>query len=284
MPRAEIHLNSHLQSLFPGTDAFDRILQLEGDIFRHHKHRKTMRIELNGQSYFLKIHRHPGWGEILKNVSRGRIPTITARPEVRAIEKCESLGIPTTPVAGWGARGNNPARIESFLITNALQNMMHLDELTTDWGGLTGSHRHQLQQQVIRDISLIARTLHTHGMNHRDFYLCHFMLPKRDWKLWSPGDPLNLHVIDLHRMQIRRNVPQQWRIKDISGLLFSALDAGLTSRDWLRFLGYYFDQPWRNALRDHRLFLAITRRRAVRLYQSEHGRPAPPPARRASFS
>lgn len=282
MPRTEIHLNPHLQAIFSGPDAFDRILALRGEIYRHHKHRRTIRIELGGESYFLKIHRRPGWGEILKNVPRGRVPTITARPEVKAIRQCQSLGIATTPVAGWGVRGRNPARIESFLLTNALKDMMHLDELAADWAGLTGSRRFHLQQNTIRDVARIARAFHTNGLNHRDFYLCHFMLPRRDWRQWSPAQPLNIHVIDLHRMQIRSGVPQRWRIKDISGLLFSSLDAGLTARDWLRFLSIYFNQPWRDVLRGHRRFLAVTRRRAVRLYQSEHGRPAPPPAGRAN--
>lgn len=243
-----------------------------------------MRVEIDDRTYFLKIHRHPGWRELLKDVLRGRVPVITARPEVAAIRKCQQLGLPTTPIAGWGVRGGNPARIESFLITEALYKMMQLDELAEQWAGLRGAARVRLQRAVLRDLAHIARTLHGNGMNHRDFYLCHFMLPNRDWTAWTPDVPLDLHVIDLHRAQIRRRTPRRWRIKDLSGLLFSSLDAGYTKRDWLRFLRIYYDRPWRESLRHAPLLLWTVRLRARRLYRSEHGRPPPLAAGRASSS
>jgi heptose I phosphotransferase len=282
--RPHLALNEQLRAVLAGPDAFDRILALHGETYRHHKHRRTMRIEIDGRGYFLKIHRHPGWREILKNVLRGRVPIITARPEVAAIAHCQAIGVRTTRVAGWGVRGRNPARVESFLITDALQDMMHLDELARDWAGLRGAARVRLQRTVLRDLAGIVGLLHSTGLNHRDCYLCHFMLPKRDWTRWSPDQPLDLHVIDLHRAQLRRRTPRRWIIKDLSGLLFSSLDAGLTRRDWLRFLRIYFDRPWRTTLHRAPLLLWTIRWRAVRNYRSEHGKPPPPPAGRASSS
>jgi len=282
--RVHLTLNADLRAVFNGPDAFDRIMRLDGEVFRHHKHRRTARVEIAGRPYFLKIHRRPGWGEIIKNVARGRIPVTTARPEVAAIRRCVELGIATTPIAGWGLRGRNPATAESFLLTEALPDMLHLDERAHDWGGLTGARRVRLQRAVITAVARIARTIHRNGMNHRDFYLCHFMLPRRDWSQWTADQPLDLHLIDLHRTQIRRRTPWWWMTKDLSGLLFSALDAGFTTRDYLRFLRVYEDRPWRDTLRRRRLTLAVIRWRAARVYQSEHGRPAPPPAGRASSS
>ncbi len=280
----QIELNEHLRAVIAGDDAFDHILALTGETYRQHKHRRTMRIELDGRAYFLKVHRHPGWREILKDALRGRVPVITARPEVAAIRKCQQLGIATTPIAGWGVRGRNPARIESFLLTEALEGFIHLDELTIDWGGRTSNARVQLQRAVLRDVAGISRTLHTNGVNHRDFYLCHFMLPIRDWSAWTPGDPLNLHVIDLHRTQIRTRTPRRWIIKDLSGLLFSSLNAGYTRRDWLRFLRIYCDQSWRVTLRRAPLFLWMIRQRAGRQYRAHHGTPPPLLGGRASSS
>ncbi|MST95429.1 MAG: hypothetical protein EXS33_09230 [Pedosphaera sp.] len=42
---------------------------------------------------------------------------------------------------------------------------------------------------------------------------------------------MELFVIDLHRAQLRDRVPARWLVKDLGGLLFSALDCGLTRRD-----------------------------------------------------
>jgi len=90
---------------------------------------------------------------------------------------------------------------------------------------------------------------------------------------------LTLHLIDLHRMQIRSSpTPRRWIIKDISGLLFSALDVGLTGRDYLRFLSAYWDQPLRDRWSGTHLWRRQVIRRAVSLYRSEHGRSPQLPA------
>jgi heptose I phosphotransferase len=93
----------------------------------------------------------------------------------------------------------------------------------------------------------MARSMHGGGVNHRDFYLCHFLL-----HLDPPPTPtaLRLSLIDLHRAQCRAFTPRRWRDKDLAGLYFSALDIGLTRRDFLRFLRGYFARPLRDILRD----------------------------------
>ncbi len=50
--------------------------------------------------------------------------------------------------------------------------------------------------------------MHDRGFNHRDLYLCHLL---RD----TEG---NLFVVDLHRVDRRRQVPERWKIKDIAAL------------------------------------------------------------------
>ena len=90
----------------------------------------------------------------------------------------------------------------------------------------------------------MARKMHRAGINHRDFYLCHFLM---DEPLALDQAPV-LHLIDLHRAQIRQNVPRRWLVKDLGGLLFSAFEKGLTSRDLLRFMRLYSDRPLREVL------------------------------------
>ena len=185
--------------------------------------------------------------------------------------RCAELGIPTVKALGFGIRGRAPASRESFIITEELAGFMHLDELPTQLAALPNSQRARIQRALILDVARIARTLHSNGLNHRDFYLNHFMLPARtdgEWLRWN-GENLRVHVIDLHRMQIRPATPRQWVTKDISGLLFSAFDAHLTLRDWLRFLTEYWQRPWREGWHATRMWRWHVMRRAVSLYRSD---------------
>src|SRR5262249_18819786 len=107
------------------------------------------------------------------------------------------------------------------------------------------------------------------------FYLCHFMLPDQPWNNSSlPVNP-DLHVIDLHRVQIRApgRTPSRWIIKDLAGLLFSSFDVLLSSRDLFRFLRIYDATALPNALLSHSLRNPAVFRRALKFYQSEHGKP-----------
>ena len=104
--------------------------------------------------------------------------------------------------------------------------------------------------------------MHGGGVNHRDFYICHFLL-----HLDPVPSPANfkLSLIDLHRAQIRNKTPRRWRDKDLAGLYFSALEIGLTRRDVLRFLRAYFERPLRVILREEAALLARLEREAQRL-------------------
>ena len=114
--------------------------------------------------------------------------------------------------------------------------------------------------------------MHTHGLNHRDCYFCHFHLDRSG----VSGNPqsairnpksteLRLYVIDLHRAQIRRRTPRRWLIKDLAGLYFSALGIGLTRTDRLRFIRAYEQKPLREVLRDRRRFWRRVERTALAL-------------------
>jgi heptose I phosphotransferase len=116
--------------------------------------------------------------------------------------------------------------------------------------------------------------MHGAGINHRDYYLCHFHLDERSLGERSP----RCHVIDLHRAQLRRRTPRRWRVKDLAGLYFSAMDCGLTRRDLLRFVHHYTGGELRRAVqRDAKLWRQVARR-AERLYAREHGREVSLPA------
>src|SRR6185295_20373102 len=60
---------------------FDRILALEGEVYRNVAGRKTLRFSRDGKSYFLKVHLGVGWKEIIKNLIRFRLPVVSAKTE-----------------------------------------------------------------------------------------------------------------------------------------------------------------------------------------------------------
>lgn len=250
--------------------SFERFLSLRGKVLRQVANRTTMRVELAEKTYYLKIHRGCGWGEVLKNLLLFRLPVIGAQTEVAAVKRVRSLGVDTLSIAAFGWQGFNPAKCESFILTRAIEPSISLETLCHPWP--TCPPDIKLKRSLIRQVAAVARTLHENGVNHRDFYLCHFLV---DSPVFIPTEGRDekpgLHLIDLHRTQVRRTAPERWRIKDLAGLYFSSLDIGLTGRDVLRFLSEYRQQPVRTTLqRDHRR-LRKTELRAIALYRKTHG-------------
>lgn len=265
-----MELCPELRTYFQGDASFDDILNLQGEVFRSHKNRKTLRIVQNGRGYFVKIHRRIGWGEVLKNMFSLQWPVLSARNEYRAIQKLETLGIGTMNICGFGERGIPPVWIESFLITEELENTISLEELCRDWK--KNPPDFSFKTALIHKVAGIARTLHRNGLNHRDFYICHFLLDLQGKT--GPSSP-TLYLIDLHRTQMRQRTPDRWIVKDIAGLFFSSMDAGLTRRDLFRFIRTYSGKPLRDALRDDREFWNRVSHRAITLYKRHFDRLPP---------
>lgn len=255
-----------------GPDPFGALMAMPGETYRDTGGRQTLRVSIAGQEYFLKRHRGVGWREIFKNLLQLRLPVLGAGTEVRAIRRLETLGVPTLQLAGWGQRGRNPARHASFALTVALQDTLSLEDLCAGWGARQHWTANELilKRRLVRHLATTARTLHENGVNHRDFYLCHFLLRRDSPGLVQAGGRLDVHLIDLHRVQLRGRTPQRWRRKDIAGLYFSALDAGLTRHDCYRFMRLYGGGPLRAQL--GRSFWRRVSRQAVFLYRKAHGR------------
>ena len=120
---------------------------------------------------------------------------------------------------------------------------------------------------LVHKLADSARRMHAAGINHRDFYLCHFHLDPASLREGAP----RCYLIDLHRAQLRRATPLRWRIKDLAGLYFSALDCGLGRRDLLRFMRCYSVGGLAQALGPDRDMWLQVARRAVQLYRRSHG-------------
>ena len=259
------HLPAEILSLLPPGDPFERVMALQGEVFRDVPGRRTLRVRLGDESYFVKQHLGVGWREIFKNLFSGKWPVVDASVEWRAIERLRALGIPTTPGVAYASRGSNPARRRSFVMTRDLGDIVSLEDHCRDWPHSPPPLAHK--RAILAEVARIARTLHEHGLNHRDFYLCHFCL---DGERLRQGEIL-IYLMDLHRVGVRRVTSRRDRMKDLAALYFSALDIGLSRRDCLRFIRLYRGSL-RRTLVGERSFWRQVQARARRLYHKFHGR------------
>ncbi|MDR3087915.1 MAG: lipopolysaccharide core heptose(I) kinase RfaP [Azoarcus sp.] len=256
----EVVLRAPLDRLWAGRDPFAEVEALQGNVLRALDGRRTLRAEIDGCGYFVKIHRGVGWGEIFKNLFNLRPPILGARNEWQAIERLTELGVDTMRMFAFGERGINPARQHSFIVTGELAPTVSLEDYCAEWPRTPPALA--LKRALIKRVAEMARRMHEGGVNHRDFYICHFLL-HTDPPPTSAA--LRLSLIDLHRAQIREHLPARWRRKDLAGLYFSTLEIGLTRRDLLRFIRVYFNAPLRDTLRHEAALFDWLGREATRL-------------------
>lgn len=260
MSADELFLDEPFRALWAGQDPFVAVETLQGRVYRELEARRTLRTEVAGRGYFVKIHRGVGWREIAKNLLALRLPVLGADNEWRAIQRLEALGVASMRAVAYGARGGNPATRRSFIVTEELAPTTSLEDVCRDWPTRPPAPR--FKRALIARVATMARRMHAGGVNHRDFYICHFLLHLDP----APtADDFRLSLIDLHRAQLRPETPRRWRDKDLAALYFSALGIGLTQRDLLRFLCVYFDRPLREILRDEAGLIEHLNREAARL-------------------
>lgn len=258
-----LYLRDELKQAWRDRDKFALLANLQGEVLRDKEGRRTLRFELNGRRYFLKYHAGVGWGEIIKNLLQFRKPIISARNEWQAIGQLHRLGIGTMQLAGFGERGRNPATRKSFVITDELTDTMSLEDLGSQWQDKPPSFNSK--RNLIEKLAAISRTMHQAGINHRDYYLCHFLLDKSFADSNYFDKETELFLIDLHRTQQRKKVPQRWLVKDLGSLYFSAHEVPLTQRDKLRFIKQYSRLSLRQALKQQAGFWQRTEQRAQSL-------------------
>lgn len=255
-----VELKEPLTTLWRGKDAFEEVKTLQGEVFRELETRRTLRFELADKSYFLKWHRGTSLKEIVKNLLSLRMPVLGADREWNAIHRLRDLGVDTMHGVGFGEKGVNPLTRTSFIITEDLTPTISLEEYCADWA--TNPPDVKVKRMIIERVATMVQKMHAGGINHRDCYICHFLL-----HLPFSGEEkdLKISVIDLHRAQIRRNVPRRWRDKDLIGLYFSSMNIGLTQRDVFRFMKVYFDQPLRDVMSKEQGLLSIAQKKANKI-------------------
>lgn len=253
-----LELHEPWLSLWRDKDPFVEVARLQGRVYREMPGRRTLRTEVDGRAYFVKIHHGVGWREIGKNLITGKRPVLGARQEWQALQRLHAAEVPTMTAAAFGERGSNPARQQSFLITEEIAPAVDLEVLTQNWQSEPPAFARKYA--LIIAVAKTVAAMHRAGVNHRDCYLCHFLLRES-----AENHAPELALIDLHRAQTRAVTPRRWRDKDLAALYFSAFNIGLTRRDKLRFLRAYFAKPLRTILREEAALLRWLEKKSARL-------------------
>jgi heptose I phosphotransferase len=214
-----------------GLDSFDDFMRLEGTIVKSAvRERSTQRLDLEGVTVYVKKHFFPGIRGILKSFLRVRFP-LGALNEWRALLAFHAHNIPTmTPICA----GRKPLlwkiEKESFLLTDDLGDATRLNDFLKENGAiLCRGKMLETKKRIIDNLADITRRMHSAGMNHRDYYLCHILMDNRE----------RLYVIDLHRVNVRDKVSKRWMVKDLAALLFSSLEVPVTHGQRLAFYKRY---------------------------------------------
>lgn len=253
-----------------GSDPFAKVKAIDGEVVRSKEGRTTQRFEIDGAGFYAKLHEGVGWREVFKNLLQLRLPIIGASNEWLAINKLKSIGVDTLTAVAFAKKGANPAAQQSFIVTEELTQTLSLAVLTERWPRNPPSFA--VKKAIIEKVAEIARQIHAGGINHRDLYLCHFLLDISAGVDKLDPSAIRFFLVDLHRAQIRAKVPYRWQVKDVGSIYFSSLDIGLTQRDVYRFLSKYFQRPLRDILKQHEQLLVDIERRAVSLYKRDFKR------------
>ncbi len=258
-----VNLRDDFAAAWAGQDPFGKVSELEGDVYRDVKGRRTLRFEFAQQRFFAKNHVGVGWGEIIKNLLTLKMPVLGAENEWCAIEKLRSLGLATMTAVGFGSRGWNPATRQSFILTEALENTISLEDYCGRWPQCKPAYR--IKRSLIAEVARISKIMHGNGVCHRDYYLCHFLLHDESAFSAQQIATPQLSLIDLHRALIRRKLSRRWVVKDVAGLYFSALHIGLNRHDFLRFVRLYSGKSLRECFSQDAKFWQQVQHRALQL-------------------
>lgn len=250
--RPELHFN------------WSAIFKLSGQMARKMPERETLRIELLHDVYYIKRFLPVSYLKSLweRCVASKKVGVL---PEYIAVNRLQALAVPTLKVAGFGVESVLPP--SSFLLTHEIQGVT-LEDYSYDW--LKKPPPRATKLAIITQLAATLRVIHHYGMNHRDCYLCHFWINPQQPLQQGHIDNLALVVMDLHRAQIRRCVPTRWKVKDLGGLLYSAWQIPLTSRDLCRFVETYTGKSWRQAYKENRCFWRDVLKKAIWVRRREY--------------
>lgn len=229
-------LESALQEL--GWDQVDRVMRSEeGHCMRALDDRENWWIDLpldhacDLKRFYLKKHHVRTRYNWLQRCETA------ARIEAEAVRRLNDDGIPTMQVAAYGEQLHSDGRLDSFLLTENLENYLPLDDFLRQnfrVRRLHVSRRRSAKLVTLLDqVADVAARFHQAGYNHRDLYCCHFFV-----KEIGEGE-FDVRLIDLQRVQHRRRFRRRWIVKDLAQLAYSAPRDRIKCTQKLAFLRRY---------------------------------------------
>ena len=88
-------LKEPFKTLWKDKDAFTKVETIQGNLARAKETRKTIRFEINGQGYYLKLHHGTSLRIVINNLLRLRLPVLGADREWNAIHRLAEHGVDT---------------------------------------------------------------------------------------------------------------------------------------------------------------------------------------------
>lgn len=255
-----IILKSPFSEAWKDKDPFEEVEKISGNVLRSVKTRRTLRFDFQGKSYYLKLHHGTTYGEVFKNLLTGKLPVLGADREWRAVHELAKIGVDTMHGVAFGQKGLNPVKRTSFIITEDLSPTISLEDFCRDWQSHPPAF--SVKKMLIERVAEMVRKMHSIGINHRDCYICHFLL---HLPFDNKKENLKLSIIDLHRAQFRDQVPLRWRNKDLIGLYYSCLNIGLSKTDCCRFLKIYFQKPLKEIIKTEKKLIDEAQTKAERI-------------------
>ena len=255
-----VFLRDDIAALWSSSEALQNAFALQGEVFRDVPGRRTLRVELAGNVYFVKLHYGVGWGEVVKNWLQLKRPVVGAQNEFEACQGLSSAGIPAPVVAAYGTTRGAAATQKSFVLSDELAGYTSLEDISNAWVNTPPDVF--LKQRLLYAVAEFARNFHRHGFIHRDFYICHLLANDEAYA----KSQVDLAVLDLHRARRFNQVPERWLKRDLAALLFSSLDLGYSQRDWLRFVRLYAGRSLRQEMAERGNFWRAVLKRAEKLY------------------
>lgn len=270
-------INFHNTDVSANKKIFAEFMQLSGEIYRLVKTRSTQKVQIDQKNYFIKKYYPLKIKEILKNLLSFKWPFHNALNEYNAIQALYFLEIKSLEVLAYGVQKKILRQSTSFIITKAIEPSTSLDEVAQKC--CHDKFYYKIKRIFISCIAATTRKLHLNGLNHQDYYLCHYLLQTdhddldemlsnlQDIKCHEDKLSNNTYLIDLHRMRMRAQVPNSAIMKDLSALLFSVRNFNITKRDYLRFIKIYFQienkNKFRQLLQEQSAFFDAIKSRAL---------------------
>jgi heptose I phosphotransferase len=242
-----------------GLSDFDAVMtNRNGYCLRALRDRENWRFELHDaqgpRGVFLKRHHVRTWWSWLRaklGMGPGETP---GRLEVRNVDRLVHAGIDVMEVLAFGERLHEDGRMESFLLTHALEGYVELQHfLRRRFPPRDPCCIRPTDPELGRlldQMADIVRRFHEAGFNHRDLYCCHFFVREPD------RGRFEIRMIDLQRVQHRCRGRWRWIIKDLAQLAWSVPHDRVSCTQRLAFMRRYLGVS-RLGVNEKRLIRAV---------------------------